>query len=89
MRRATQGVLSLAAAAVFIVPTLAEEPARPAAPPSAPTAAVSAVLPAAHVTIEKDVIDLGEVARGAKAEASFVLHNGGTTPVKILSAKPG
>jgi hypothetical protein len=46
-------------------------------------------MPAAHVAIEKDVIELGEISRGTKAEGSFVLRNTGTTPVKILSAKPG
>ena len=89
MRRPVLGFLSLAAAVLCALPSRAEEPARPAAPSSQPPAQASAVLPAAHVVIEKDVLDLGEVTRGAKAEGVFVLRNSGTTPVKILSAKPG
>ncbi len=87
MRRTALGWLSLAAVALCAAPPRAEEPARPAAP--TPPVAASPALPAAHLVIEKEVLDLGEIARGAKAEGAFVLRTTGTTPVKILSAKPG
>jgi|WetSurMetagenome_2_1015567.scaffolds.fasta_scaffold411907_2 hypothetical protein len=82
-------MLSLAAAVWCAAPSRGEEPLRPTAPAPKPEAAVSAAMPAARLAIEKDVVDLGEIARGTKAEGSFVLRNTGTTPVKILSAKPG
>jgi len=89
MRRHALGFLSLAAAALCAAPSWGEEPLRPTAPAPQPPAAVSAAIPAAHVAIEKDVLELGEISRGTKAEGSFVLRNTGTIPVKILSAKPG
>ncbi len=85
MRRPVLRVLPLAAVALLSAPPRAGEPAPPASPPRV----VSAALPATHLVIEKDVLDLGEISRGGKAEASFVLRNTGTTPIKILSAKPG
>jgi hypothetical protein len=87
MRRSALGVLSLAiAAALGTTSPRAGEPASAAAPqPQAPSAAQVPSL----VAVEKDLIDLGEVTRGAEAKATFVLRNEGAAPVKILSAKPG
>ncbi len=89
MRRPALGFLSLAAAVLCSAPPWAEEPTRPAATSPQTPVATPAALPASRVAIEKDVIDLGEISKGAKAEGSFVLRNNGTTPLKILSAKPG
>jgi hypothetical protein len=87
MKRHALGVLSLATAAVLCAASArAGEPAPAAAPaPQAPGATQVAPL----LSVEKDLIDLGELTRGSKAEASFVLRNTGTAPVRILSAKPG
>jgi hypothetical protein len=35
------------------------------------------------------VIDLGQLVRGEKAEASFALRNEGDAVLRILRAKPG
>ena len=42
----------------------------------------------AGVRVEEAKVDLGDVKAGSDAVATFVLHNDGTEPVKILRAKP-
>ncbi len=42
-----------------------------------------------RVSIEQEVIDLGEVVRGATATATFVLRNTGEETLHVFSAKPG
>jgi hypothetical protein len=87
MKRTALGFLSLAAmAALWTASPQAGEPA-PSSPPVPGEA--PATLEAARVAVEKQMIDLGEVTRGAEAKATFVLRNEGAAPVKILSAKPG
>ncbi len=62
-------------------PVLAGEPPPP----------VAALAPAKvpRMQLEKDTVDLGDVSRGGKAEATFEIRNLGDAPLKILSAKPG
>ena len=88
MRRQALGTLSLTAAMLCATVSRGEEPPRPA-PPSPSGSAVSSATPGTHLTVDKEVIDLGQITRGSKAEASFVVRNTGATPIKILSAKPG
>jgi len=44
---------------------------------------------AARLTIEKEVMDVGDVVRGKMATAVFELRNTGPDVLKILEAKPG
>ena len=44
---------------------------------------------AARLTIEKEVMDVGDVVRGKMATAVFELRNSGPDVLKILEAKPG
>jgi hypothetical protein len=82
--------LLLAVVAVPVPSRAAGPPEPPKLIPSPPpvTAPATPAVPA-MLTVEKEQIDLGDVVRGAKAEATFVLKNAGKVPVKILSARPG
>lgn len=42
-----------------------------------------------RMTIEKPIVDVGEIVRGQPASAVFEIKNTGTGVLKILSAKPG
>src|SRR5262245_13609541 len=42
-----------------------------------------------RITVEKPLVDAGEVVRGQLATAVFEIKNTGTGVLKILSAKPG
>jgi hypothetical protein len=66
-----------------------ETPTAP--PPSAPPAAAAPSAPAKvpKLEIDKEIMDLGDLVRGTKAEATFVIRNSGQETLKILSAKPG
>ncbi len=92
MRRSAIGILllPLAAAVLWAASPRAAEPDQPVPPaPSVPGTPAVAAPAVPRLAIEKDVLDLGDVTRGAKAEATFILRNTGAEPVKILSAKPG
>lgn len=43
----------------------------------------------ARLSVEKEVVDVGDVNRGQVATATFILHNTGDAVLKVLSAKPG
>ena len=43
----------------------------------------------ARLSVEREVVDVGNVNRGQVATATFILHNTGDAPLKILSVKPG
>lgn len=60
-----------------------------AADPTPVNADPTAAPPAPRVQIESETVDLGQLVRGASAEAVFVLRNAGNDVLKILSAKPG
>lgn len=45
--------------------------------------------PAPHITFDAKDINLGDVAHGQDAVATFTYHNTGSAPLHILSAKPG
>jgi hypothetical protein len=45
--------------------------------------------PGGRLSVEQELVDVGEVPRGETARASFVLRNTGTEPLHILNAKPG
>ena len=81
--------LVLAVVAVHATSLAAEPPKPPRLTPSPPPAAPAAPAVPAMLVVEKETVDLGDVVRGAQAEATFVLKNTGTVPVKILSARPG
>jgi hypothetical protein len=52
-------------------------------------AAVTAATPAKKTFwVEKEMVDAGVVLAGREAEATFVFHNDGDQPVKIIKAKP-
>ncbi len=75
-------LLLLAVAAIVLARTAASQTSpAPAAPASAPGQP--------RLEIEKEVVDLGNVVRGGKADATFVLRNTGKEVLRILSAKPG
>jgi hypothetical protein len=83
--------LLLAVVAVQASSRPAEGPLRlaPSRTPAAPAAAPAAPAVPPMLVVEKETVDLGDVVRGAKAEATFVLRNTGKIPIKILSARPG
>lgn len=51
-----------------------------------PSAAARNVKP--NISVEHSELDLGQVPAGQKVVATFVFHNAGTKPVKILKAAP-
>jgi hypothetical protein len=44
--------------------------------------------PAAGLAAEQSHLDLGRVTAGSTVSAEFVLHNRGSSPVRILRAAP-
>ncbi len=42
-----------------------------------------------EIRFEAEALELGEAVRGELLEATFVYHNEGDQPLKILKAKPG
>jgi len=42
-----------------------------------------------EIRFEAEALELGEAVRGELLEATFVYHNAGDQPLKILKAKPG
>jgi len=40
------------------------------------------------LTVENPKLELGDVKAGTDAVATFVFHNSGTAPVRIIKAKP-
>ncbi len=53
-----------------------------------PTPKPHSLLVKPHVTVEHSQLDVGEVLAGRKVVATFVFHNSGPKPVKILKAAP-
>ncbi|MBZ5638768.1 MAG: DUF1573 domain-containing protein [Acidobacteriia bacterium] len=95
MRRSVLPVLPLALGLAVMAARGASRPAEgpprltPSGPPPAPAGAPVTPAVPAQLVVEKETVDLGDVVRGTKAEATFVLRNAGKNPVKILSARPG
>jgi hypothetical protein len=76
----------LVAAALAAPARAGDVPPQPATP--APDS-VAAPAPGGRLSVEKELVDVGEVPRGKTAQATFVLRNTGTEPLHILNAKPG
>jgi len=69
-----------------------KKPTAEAAAPAAETKSAESgqAAPAGgRMTIEKPIVDVGEIVRGKPASAVFEIKNTGTGVLKILSAKPG
>ena len=69
-------LLTLLALCGAALPLVAEEPE--GAAPSGP-----------RIEVDATEIDLGVLDKGATAEATFTLRNGGDQTLKIIRAKPG
>ena len=79
MLRRTVGFFVVGLCAVFAVCAASAQEAAPAAPDG----------PAPHIKFDATDVNLGDVARGQDAVATFTYHNTGSAPLHILSAKPG
>jgi len=98
MKSQARGLLAASLMITLAPATLARADAAKAAPP--PPAKVEmlqegaapAVPPTSaggRMTVEKPLVDAGDVVRGKPATAVFEIKNTGTGTLKILSAKPG
>ena len=79
-------ILGIGASAAGETPKPAQD-AKPATDTKPAPDAKAAIGP--RFTIEKNVVDIGEVIRGKAATAVFDVSNTGDEVLKILSAKPG